>query len=151
MLIPGYRRLRATASNARAVVGPTRLAGVYCERSKSTNADPLSSGTCRDLRRITYQNGVIRIRQVIPQAMLLAGLHVPISALFGWGRSKLALAGNSSRVRELPLAVRALCGGSAWNRGSATGPSSVPGAVPHGAAKDIRDTALLSSGGAEGT
>ena len=30
------------------------LAGVYCEGSKSTNAGPLSSDTCRDLCRITY-------------------------------------------------------------------------------------------------
>ena len=30
------------------------LAGVYCERADKTNADPLSSGTCRDLCRITH-------------------------------------------------------------------------------------------------
>jgi two-component system KDP operon response regulator KdpE len=30
------------------------LAGVYCERSKNTHADPLSSGTCRNLCRITH-------------------------------------------------------------------------------------------------
>ena len=34
------------------------------------------------------QNGVIHIRQIIPQAMLLAGLHLSISALFGWNHSQ---------------------------------------------------------------
>jgi hypothetical protein len=34
------------------------------------------------------QNGVIHIRQIIPQAMLMAGLHLPISALLGWGGSQ---------------------------------------------------------------
>ena len=48
---------------------------------------------CLPALAVTYvvlptQNGVIHIGKTIPRALLLAGLHLRISALFGCGRSQ---------------------------------------------------------------